>query len=40
MAKLNEEICGSSSFQPPHIELKANNYSFETINDQGTGTSI
>lgn len=40
MAKLNEEICGSSSFQPPHIELKANNYSFETINDQGTGTSF
>ena len=40
MVKLNEEICGSSSFQPPHIELKANNYSFETINDQGTGTSF
>ena len=40
MATLNEEICGSSSFQPPHIELKANNYSFETINDQGTGTSF
>lgn len=40
MAELNEHICGSDAFQPPHIELKANNYSFETINDQGTGTSF
>lgn len=40
MAELNEEICGTDAFQPPHIELKANNYSFETINDQGTGTSF
>ena len=40
MAELNEKICGTDAFQPPHIELKANNYSFETINDQGTGTSF
>lgn len=39
MADLNTEICGSSLFQPPHIELKPKQYSFETINDQGTGTS-
>lgn len=37
---LIEDICGTDAFQPPHIELKANNYSFETINDQGTGTSF
>lgn len=39
MADLNTEICGSNSFQPPHIELGPKQYSYETINDQGTGTS-
>lgn len=40
MASLNEQACGSSSFQPPRIELKPTGYNFETINDQGTGTSF
>lgn len=40
MASLNEQVCGSSSFQPPLIELKPKEYNFETINDQGTGTSF
>lgn len=40
MASLNEQVCGSSSFQPPRIELKPTRYNFETINDQGTGTSF
>lgn len=39
MQELNEKVCKSKLFQPPHIELKPNGYSFETINDQGTGTS-
>lgn len=40
MASLNEQVCGSNSFQPPRIELKPKEYNFETINDQGTGTSF
>ena len=40
MASLNEQVCGPSSFQPPRIELKPTRYNFETINDQGTGTSF
>lgn len=40
MANLNEKVCGSSSFQPLRIELKPKEYNFETINDQGTGTSF
>ena len=40
MASLNEQVCGPSSFQPPRIELKPARYNFETINDQGTGTSF
>ena len=40
MASLNGQVCGSSSFQPPRIELKPTGYNFETINDQGTGTSF
>lgn len=40
MANLNEKVCGSSSFQPPRIELKPKEYNFETINDRGTGTSF
>ena len=40
MASLNEQVCGSSSFKPPRIELKPTGYNFETINDQGTGTSF
>ena len=40
MTSLNEQVCGSSSFQPARIELKPTEYNFETINDQGTGTSF
>lgn len=40
MASLNEQVCGPSSFKPPRIELKPARYNFETINDQGTGTSF
>lgn len=39
MADLNEEICESSSFQSPIIQLGPKGYTFETINDQGIGTS-
>ncbi|MYY65657.1 DUF2326 domain-containing protein [Lactobacillus salivarius] len=39
MEDLNEEVCESSSFQPPIIQLGPKGYTFETINDQGTGTS-
>ena len=40
MASLNGQVCGSSSFQAPRIELKPTGYNFETITDQGTGTSF
>lgn len=39
MVALNEAICGSNSFQPPQIQLEPKSYKFETLNDQGTGTS-